>query len=307
MINTRKLAFVTAVLFVVSLAVYYQENHRSAGLMAGSDLVRGLNVEKISRIVLSYPDEQNLIFNRDQGRFIIESHKSYPASTIKINDLIYKIASFKIKEKVTENASERQLKSFGLAETKQKYKIELFDQAGQLLQSLRVGERGPHGGYYVQKSGEATVYLTESDIWLDSRYKDFVDRVILALNKEQFKDTSKAKNLSLRFDEVFTPADQEVKAVSFDQKVTFESKEGITYSFQLGADGDRHFIKTEAATSAPVPQQVVVGPDTNQQDLEKLGDSLKANEEAGQYNRRHSSWVYQISESDYKTLLGESL
>ena len=47
------LSFITAALTVVSLVVFVQENKRGTDLASGSDYIKGLDIEKTQKIVLS--------------------------------------------------------------------------------------------------------------------------------------------------------------------------------------------------------------------------------------------------------------
>ena len=116
----RTLSILTGFLFVLSVFVYLNENKRGVDLLAGSDYVKGLDVNKIKKISLSFSDNKIITLTRDSNQFVLENYKSYPASTDRVNDLIYKIASIQVREKVSSGASEGELKRYGLDDDQKK-------------------------------------------------------------------------------------------------------------------------------------------------------------------------------------------
>ena len=96
----KTLSIFTGILFVASIFVYMNENRRGTDLLTGSDYVKGLDINKIQKISLSFEKGKKITLSRDSNRFVLENHKSYPAKTDKVNDLIYKIASIQVREKV---------------------------------------------------------------------------------------------------------------------------------------------------------------------------------------------------------------
>ena len=122
----RTLSILTGFLFVLSVFVYLNENKRGVDLLAGSDYVKGLDVNKIKKISLSFSDNKIITLTRDSNQFVLENYKSYPASTDRVNDLIYKIASIQVREKVSSGASEGELKRYGLDDDQKKYLVEIL-------------------------------------------------------------------------------------------------------------------------------------------------------------------------------------
>ncbi len=89
--NIKTLSISTGVLFIIALTVFVFENRRGTDLVAGSDFIKGMDAEKIHKISLSFSGDKNIVLVRDSEHFVLENHKSYPAATEKVNNLIYKI------------------------------------------------------------------------------------------------------------------------------------------------------------------------------------------------------------------------
>ena len=81
----KSLAAMTSILFVISLFVYTNENKRGTDLMSGSEFINGIDVNIIQKIGLKYKNNPEVKFTREGNGFVLESHKSYPASSEKLN------------------------------------------------------------------------------------------------------------------------------------------------------------------------------------------------------------------------------
>ena len=147
----KTLSILTTVLFVVSVFIHIHENRRGTDLLSGSDYIKGLDIEKVNRIVLSFQNDKQIVLTRSSNKFILENFNSYPASTEKINDLIYKISNIQVKEKVSSNVDEEDLAKWELDNKSKKYLVEFFDNDGNKTVSFRVGKSNKGRGNYLYK------------------------------------------------------------------------------------------------------------------------------------------------------------
>ena len=332
--SLKTLAVVTGILFITSLGVFYFENRRGTDLVEGSDYIKGLDIEKIQKISLSFSSDKNLTFNRDGSKFTIENHKSYPASTEKINDLIYKIASLQVKEKVTSKPSERDLKEYELDAKSRKYLVEIYDNDHKKTVSFSIGKSHKSRGNYLYKDGGDNVYLSKKSIWFNSSYRDFLNTLILDIKKDEIetvqlitdapielakkdkefalvkpekKNFKKDKveeyfaNFSeLRFDEFYKYDDKEVQRLSFDKDIKIHLKNKLTYNLSLSKKKGHHFVKVNALASH-VPNEVTI----NANDLEKIKEvenMAKAQSTAKWFNLEKGTWIYKVSQSTFEKL-----
>lgn len=336
--STKKLSIITVCLFIISLGVYYNENYRSTSLVSGSYFIKGLDLGKIQKISLNFEKDKSITFSRDQGQFTLNSHKSYPADTSKVNDLIYQIASIRIKDKVTSKATLTELQKYGLTSDTKKYQIEIYDTENKKTQSFMIGKKLKNKGHYLLKDGSKEVYLSDGSLWIDSSYKDFISRVLIDVEKdsvekvlvsagESLEIERKEKEFNLinpnkeankekidsyvsglkntRFDDFFTQDEPKVKEVSFDKSVKIRLKNKLTYDLRLGEKNGEYFVKASALAN-DVPNKVVISQGADKKELEGVGDMIQARQKADQFNIEKGSWVYRIDKSNYQKLVKKS-
>ena len=107
---TKKLGLITLVLFVISLTTYYFDNRRGSADIAGTDLIAGLNVEKLQGFSVKTSSEE-FKFQKENESFLLISHQGFTASNERVNDLLYKLASIKIREKKPITETSRNINS----------------------------------------------------------------------------------------------------------------------------------------------------------------------------------------------------
>ena len=328
------LSFVTAALTVISLVVFVQENKRGTDLATGSDYIKGLDIEKTQKIVLSFKDDKKIVLTRDSNKFVLENHKSYPADISKVNDLIYKVASIQVKEKVSESSGEEDLKKYELDQKSLKYNVDLYDTQGKKTVSFRVGKNHKGKGNYLVKEGAKDIYLSKSSLWLNSSYKDFVDTVLVKIKKDDvakvnlnsdkeiviarkdkdFVVEKPAKNLKkekveefigglahLRFEEFYAPTDEDVRGLTFNKNLKVQLKNKLIYNIDLAQDKDKYFVKM-GATLDEVPNNFVVRQDDSKEKLLDIENMVKAQGQAQKVNLEKGFWVYKVNKPTFEKL-----
>ena len=268
----------------------------------------------------------------------MESHKSYPAASDKVNDLIYKIASIQVEKKVASGAKEADLKKYELDEKSRHYAIELFDNNNKKTVSFRVGKK-EKGKAYLFKVGEKDVYLSKNNVWINPSYKHFVDTVLMnvesddvekiVLNsdtqieimkkngifvvekpaKNNFKKEKieeYAKNvISLRFDDFYSHKDSEVQAINFIKKVKIQLKNKLVYEVNLAKRKKDYFAKMSVQVKE-AGQTFVVKKDDGEEKLKDIGNIIEAKTSAQRFNLEKGPWVYKIDKSLYDKLVKSS-
>jgi hypothetical protein len=335
----KTLSIFTSILFVISIVMYVNENKRGTDLLAGSDYIKGLDINKVHKIVLSFKGDKKITLTRDSSKFVLEDHKSYPASTNKVNDLIYKIASIQVKEKVASSVGEDDLKKFELDEKSSQYKVELVDNDGKKTVSFRVGKAHKGKGNYLVKEGKEEVYLSDSTLWLNSSYKDFINTVLLEVKKDEIEKVSlnsdkkieivkkdndfvieepagkkfkkeKASEYAssfsnIRFEDFYSVTEPKIQGLKFEKDVRVKLKNQLIYRVSLAKEKDDHFIKLRALLEE-APTQFVVKKDDGKEELQKIEDTIKAQSEAQKVNLERGAWVYKIDKSTYEKLAKKS-
>jgi len=332
----KTLSIFTTVLVIISVFIFINENKRGSDLILGSDYIKGFDIEKIHKIVLNFKDSKEITLTRDNDRFLIESHKSYPAASTKVNDLIYKIASIQVKEKITSDASEADLKKYELDEKSKQYRVEFYGKEGKKTISFQVGKSHKGKGNYLLKNEQKEVYLSMNNLSIDSSYKDFIDTILLNLKKDdivkvQLKSnkeielikedqelvlaTPKAKKFKkekideyyesfsdLKFNDYFKTSDLDVKNLNFNKFVKIQLKSKLIYNMMLAQNKDRYFVKLNVLVDE-MPKQILVNRDAGKEELQNIEDMIKAQSNAQKINMEKANWVYQIDKSIYENIL----
>ena len=336
----RTLSLITFCLFALSLAVFYKENKRGTDLLSGSDFIKGLDIDKVSKMTITYSKEKKLVLKRDGLRFVLESHKNYPADTLKINDFIFKLASIEVSKKAGHNISESEadLKRFFLDKEGLKYKVEIFNaQASEPILAFLVSKDLKQKANYIKKLGDDHVYLAQNTIWFDSTFKDYIDTYLLKLAKDQIEEIEvqkKGKNLTLlktkegvevkssqkgekidkgqalglfskftnlRFESYQKYNDPKIQELSFEKTLKLKTTKKLVYRLALAKGPNGHFLKINALTNL-IPDEVSLEAGADTQKLKSVEELIKAREWADTFNLEKGSWVYRISEATYQSL-----
>lgn len=335
----KTLSIFTGILFVASIFVYMNENRRGTDLLTGSDYVKGLDINKIKKISLSFEKGKKITLSRDSNRFVLENHKSYPAKTDKVNDLIYKIASIRVREKVASRPDEDDLRKYGVDKEKRKYLVELYDNDGKKIVSFRVGKSHKGKGNYLFKENKAEIYLSQENLWLNSSYKDFINPILLEVkeddiekvtistdktleivrkDKEFVVESSSDKNYqkekaaefvksfsSIRFDDFYSLTGPKVQGLNFDKDIKIQLKNKLIYKVSLAKEKEDHFVKLTALLEE-APKQFVVRQNDGKEELQKIENVMKAQGDAQKINMEKGGWVYKVNKSVYEKLAKNS-
>ena len=339
----KTLSISTAVLFFVSILVFVSENRRGTDLVAGSDYIKGLDVGNLKKIVLNFKDDKKIILTRDEERFILENHKFYPASSDKVNDLIYKIASIQIKEKVSSGVGKKELEKYELDQKSRKCMVELFDNDGKKTISFSVGKSHKGRGNYLyrEREGKKEVYLSQNSLWINSSYKDFIDTILLDVNskdiekvglksdvaielskgekgfvvtkpkskKSKFKKDKIDEYINginkLKFEDYFTPTDPEISILSFNRSVEIQLKNKLIYKMSFARKKDDYFVKLRALIDE-MPEKIVVSKDDGKDKLQNIENIVNAQRDAQRINLNKGPWVYQMDKSNYEKVIKNS-
>ncbi|MCB0422026.1 MAG: DUF4340 domain-containing protein, partial [Bdellovibrionales bacterium] len=332
------LSIITIGLFSISLVVYFNEHKRGVDLVAGSDYIKGLDIGKVQRIVMNFKEGKELILAREDQSFYIENHKSYPASTEKVNDLLFKIASIQVREKTDSRVSESDLKAYELDEKNALYRVSIFDNNGNKTVSFRVGKSHKGRGNYLFKEGGKDIYLSADTLFLRSSYTDMIDRLLLKIDEKEidkisvdtgkkvelvqeegrFKivpskkntvDEAKIKDFvsvvkNLSFEEYFKPDEPEVRNLDFNEDIRVQLKNKLIYKVSLAQENDKYFLRLNALVDE-LPNEVVVDKDADKETLDHIEGMVKAQGDAQRLNTEKGRWIYSISKSTFEKMVNE--
>ncbi len=311
----------TGILFVLSLVVYVNENKRGTNLLSGNSYITGLNLEQIQKIELDFKNGNDIVLTKRDDTFVLEKHKFYPADSGKINDLIYKILSIEVKEQITSNASEQDIKNYELTDDLTKIVIKFYDNTEQETLSFKVGKEYHGRGNYLLKSGEKAIYLSANPLSIGSSQENFIDKTLLAVTKQDIQQiflNSKNKMIPVKeknkekyadylgnlvFEDYFAITDSEIRNLQFTNRLKVHLKNKLIYTIALAKKGNDHFIKIDAAVDETLPKEVVIRKENAKEDIKNAGDIFEIQSKARHFNKRKSNWVYKIYKSSYEGLV----
>lgn len=334
----KSLSIFTGILFVLSLIVYANENKRGTDLLAGSEFIKGINVNSVEKIQISTGKDKKVTFVKEGDRFVLESHYSFPASNEKVNNLIYAISSITVAEKVEGNASESDLEKYELGEAKSNLRVEFFDQNDRSSLAFRLGKNHPKRGTYLLKEGGSDIYLSQKNVWINKSHKDFIEKLLLrvpshevaeiVLNNEEDnkilkgeKDFKLANNAekelkqavlekmvrslnNLRMRDFYPRDDSQVNMLIYKNSLKVKLKNQVTYRIALAMKQDKHYMALSADT-AQMPKQVTVSQQDGKEELQKIEDLIKTQANLQQFNVDKGNWVFEIDPETYRNLAKE--
>ena len=331
----KNLSILTGFLFIISIFVFINENKRGTDLLSGSDYVKGLDVDKIQKIILNFKEEKKLILTRDGNQFVLENHKSYPAASDKVNDLIYKIASIHVDRKVASGVKEDDLIKYELDEKNFHYMIELFDNDNKKTVSFKVGKK-EKGKSYLFKTGEKDIYLSKNSVWINPSYKHFIDTAFMSFDSDDINKISLMSDIeieiakkdkdfvvekpakkkfkkekveeyfksftSLSFEEFYSSNDSEVQRINFVNKIKIQLKNQLIYEIKLAKHKKDYFVRVRAKAEE-MNQTFVVKKDDGEEKLKNIGNIIEAKTFAQRFNLEKEPWIYKIEKSLYEKLV----
>jgi len=256
-----------------------------------------------------------------------------------VNDLIYKIASIQVKEKIASEPGEDELKKYELTPDKRKYLVELFDNDEKKTVSFSVGKSFKGKGNYLYRESSKEVYLSKENLLLNSSYKDFVNTVLFEVktddieklsltsdksleivkkdkefifegaedkNYKKEKAEEYVKNLSsVSFDDFYSLTEPTVQSLRFDKDLRIKLKNNLIYKVSLAKDKEDHFMKITALFERP-PTQIVVNQNDGKEKLQEIEDVMNAQKVAQNINFEKGAWVYKVDKSVYENLVKNS-
>ena len=335
--SLKKLSFLTATLFILSVAVYINENRRGSDLLAGSYYITGLDVGSIERIVIGLAGEEKITLAKKGERFILEGHKSYPAATDRVNELLFQITGIEVAEKTVSEASEEDIVAYELDEESKKYSLSLVNREGNELAGFSVGKSYRGRGDYLLKNGEKDIYLSKAPLGIGTTYKSFVDTALFSIDEAEVEHlelkgngramvfSGPAGNLTfqgpggqnfkkekideylgalgtLRFEDFFTENDTEIQRVNFNRNLTIRLAGGLVYEASFATREENYWVRLKASVHEGQRAQT---PD-EEDSTANVSKVVEAQAQAERVNREHSSWIYKIGQAAFERMIKEA-
>lgn len=312
------------VLWAISLS---RQTDTDRGVLVGPNyLLQGLDMKDVTGIEIGSAEDK--ITLRRQGKsFVVANKDNYPVDVEQVNELITNCLDIKTSELYSRNAENHE--TLGCTEEDAKNVIKFLKGDNELLTGIIVGKSKEEGqGTYVRLISSDDVFVTERVPWFRTQATDYLEQELAAEKQEdvelvhvkvgedsytlkrpaegadfelenlpagkQLKD-SEARSVanalsSLRFDDV---QQGPVKDLSFSNAYVCQLKSGVVYKFALAKDDDKTYATCGAEYKG---EKVTIDPSKvdSEEELKAKEATLKAQEKALNFQKRHNGWVYEI-------------
>ncbi|MCP3920664.1 MAG: DUF4340 domain-containing protein, partial [bacterium] len=179
---------VCVALCALSVFSYTESVRRAERFERGQKLLPNLNPDSIAEIAISKEgDDEGAHLKRDGDRFVVVDAEGYPAKNESVNRFIRDVLKLSLEQKIGSGESlseELELVAGGEQTTEVVFK----DANGEEMVHFLVGKAMEDGGgSYVLRtdSGDDTIYLTSSRVYLSTRQDDFLKKEILDVESDQ--------------------------------------------------------------------------------------------------------------------------
>lgn len=336
-----QLSVLAIVLLGLSVWVFQLQHRRPTDLVLGQEFLPGLDVEKVSKIVIEGDSGKNkLILTRQENHFVLENFNEFVLDTEKINDFMYKVSSITVATKATSSKDyQDQVK---VSDKKFESKLTFFDGKGEKLTEFFIGDSGKPKGQYLRMANKEDVYLSEEFLHFSADKDQFINKELIKVNdkslasvevksaqeeikivkeKDNFKlvepalaasnaDESKIKNFisnlnSISFDDFIPQADESVKNLDFNQVMRIMLDDQTTYMLKTAQKDSKYYISLQMNLK-DVPEEVEIDQNDQADKLAKVDQMIKKSAQAKEFNEKHGNWVYTVSKYVFDNLFKNS-
>ncbi len=315
-------------LCALSVFSYTESVRRAERFERGQKLLPNLNPDSIAEIVIAKQgDDEGAHLKRDGERFVVVDAEGYPAKNESVNRFIRDVLKLSLEQKV--GSGESLLEELDLvAGGEQTTEVTFNDANGEEMVHFLIGKAMEDGGgSYVLRtdSGDDTIYLTSSRVYLSTRQDDFLNKEILDVESTEVaavrgqgfviedqngslelagmpagkKKSSKFTQLTgllagLRFSKHYLANAAEVQGVHFDAGIEIDLKDQSGYEVQVASKGDKHYLRIQGYHNAG---QLSIAVDADEDEAAQVADQLKRQNEIQDFNAFHGSWIYEVTET----------
>jgi hypothetical protein len=324
----RNLAVIALVLLVLSIWTYRSSVSTSERFERGQSFLANLNPDEIAFIEIA-KGEENVALKRGEDEFTVTTTHGYPAKNEAVNRLIRNLLEITLEKEV--GSGEGLTEDLDLVEVGESTtEVVLKNEADKPMVHFLIGKNteGGSGSYVRRLDGEEDlIYLTTSNLYINSDAKTYLKRTIVDVKSDQIKSIrggdfqvtakdeseleldgvragweesstgmNKVKNIisNLSFDEVFLGDDSQVAGLSFAQRLRVDLKDTSGYNLSLAERGEDAYLRISGFH--PI-DRVMVDRDETEEELQEKADMLSRASEINEFNTFHGSWVYKISKA----------
>ena len=318
---------VCVALCALSVYSYTESVRRAERFERGQKFLQNLNPDSIAEIVIKKGEDEGAHLRRDGDRFVVVDADGYPAKNESVNRFIRDVLKLSLEQEVGRGdglASELELVSGG----EQTLEVTFNGSNGEAMVHFLVGKSmDGGGGSYVMRtdSGDDTIYLTNSRVYLSTRQDDFLKKEILDVGSDQVAairgrgftiedrdgtlelvDLPAGKKTSSRFNQVksllsglrftqhYLANAPEVQGLIFDSGVDIDLKDQSGYQVEVAEKGDKHYLRIQGYHTAG---QLSISVDADEEEAAGVADQLKRQNEIQDFNVFHGSWIYEVTDT----------
>ncbi len=331
----QKVGLLTGILFVISIIVFFNEHKMVVGDVKGSYLIKGVDPQKIEKIVLVKRDTQKtqeqIVLKRDGDFFRVENVNNYPADNQRINDLLFTISNAQIEKKV--GSSKDLAKKYKVSEEEFNARYSVYGDNNETLIDFYIGEKLDNKGNCVRLHSAQDSYLLGADIpyfynadyFINKSIFKFLEKdlqslhfsgsngaliisaegddsfVISGLKKEKL-DQNKIKSylrnfLNLKFEKPIPLVGNDLKEFKKEFDVELLMKDELKYHIAYFSKQDKFFIQVSPITTN-LPEQVSIRQDATSDEVKKIDNIIQNKGKQQRFALMHGAWIYEISKFD---------
>jgi hypothetical protein len=324
--TNQVLGISTLVLLVLSGWTYYDSVTRAERFERGQDFLPNLNPDEIAQIVIRKGEDETRL-RREDEKFVVASADGYPASNEAVNRFLRDVLDLKLEKEV--GKGERLEQELEIAPPgEESLEVALLNANEKDMVRFVIGKGADDaGGSFVARtdSGDRTIYLTSSRVFLNTTNDDFLQNEILNVEGEKIatitslgfqivnedgdfkladlpagkKESSKVNSAkwmlsNLRFTAQHLADTEEVVGLEWDTTVHVELDDDSRYEVELARHDEKHYLRIQGFYKS---ERVSIAVDAGDEEVKYTADVLKRIDELQLFNRLHGSWVYEVSES----------
>ncbi len=330
------LGIIAAVMIVLAALQARLARERMAPAASGSTyLIQGLDIAKVAKIVLG-TGSNTVTLTRDQNnQFVITNKENYPATIREVNSLLNACLDIKVNAPITSNPDNHA--DLEVSEEKASKAAKFYDAQDNLITGILIGKSaGEGGGTYVRLANSNEVYQTSSSTWIRTNAADFFEKELLKVKEEDIVEVKvTAPDYAYTItneagkDPVLNPVPEgkkvrpaECKTVlsalanlnltdvmknlpsgelKFDRSYVCRVKNSTVYTIEIAKQDDKAYIRcgAEFTDTTPVMKE---NREESEEELKKKEEKLLARDAAETFTKKHSGWIYELSNWQMKNL-----
>lgn len=300
-------------------------------------LIQGLDTELVDTIIFK-SQTKSFTLKRSEKGFSVVDKDNYPALIGEVNNLITTCLDIHIADIYTDNPSNH--KDLEVTEDTARFVVKFLKSDSNMIAGLVIGKDKEQGqGIFVRLLSNDKVFVTFDKVLLKDDATQYIEKKLFSVDDDQVESvtvvlpdesyvlkkdkdsgnivmhdlptgkklkSSDVENLfysldKLRFTDVKKKTSENTK-LNFDKKFVCKLNNSTVYTVMFAKDNDKFFITCQAEFGDKSP--VMKGDEVeSEEELKKKEAKLLANEGVDKFDKKHSQWIYEITEYNSGNLI----